>query len=82
MQRAGLWTAVLIRRIRSVGAFFILPLLDAYEITGKKVYLDTALKAFRFYYEEFSQSGVTTAAALVTVFVLTRNLPRLFSVRL
>lgn len=48
----------------SVGAFFILPLLDAYELTGKKAYLDTALKAFRFYYEEFSQSGVTTAGAL------------------
>lgn len=48
----------------SVGAFFCLPLFDAYELTGDKKYLDCALKSVDFYCEEFMRSGVTTAGAL------------------
>ncbi len=48
----------------SVGAFFCLPLFDAYELTGDKKYLDSALKSVDFYCSEFHDSGVTTAGAL------------------
>lgn len=48
----------------SVGAFMILPLFDAYELTNDKRYLDCALKAFAFYGGEFMQTGYTTAGAL------------------
>ena len=48
----------------SVGAFFVLPLFDAYEYTGDQKYLDAALKGLAFYYGEFEASGVTTAGAL------------------
>ena len=48
----------------SVGAFMILPLFDAYELTGDKKYLDCALKGFDFYYGEFTRTGYTTAGAL------------------
>ena len=48
----------------SVGCFFTLPLFDAWEVTGEKKYLDAAIKAYTFYYDEFHRSGVTTAGAL------------------
>ena len=48
----------------SVGCFFVLPLFDAYEVTGDKKYLDTALKGLDFYLGEFNKGGCTTAGAL------------------
>ena len=48
----------------SVGAFMVLPLFDAYEVTGEKKYLDAALKGMDFYLDEFERTGVTTAGAL------------------
>ncbi len=48
----------------SVGAFLILPLFDAYRLTGERRYLDCALKAFDFYGGEFETTGYTTAGAL------------------
>ena len=48
----------------SVGAFFCLPLFDAWELTGDNKYLEGGLRAVDFYCEEFEQSGVTTAGAL------------------
>jgi len=48
----------------SVGAFMILPLLDAFDLTGEQKYMDCALKAFAFYNDEFQKNGYTTAGAL------------------
>lgn len=48
----------------SVGAFIILPLLDAYERTGDKKYLDSAVRGLDFYLGEFEKGGCTTAGAL------------------
>lgn len=48
----------------SVGAFIILPLLDAYEKTGDKKYLDSAVRGLDFYLGEFEKGGCTTAGAL------------------
>ncbi|MBQ6804459.1 MAG: hypothetical protein IJP04_07375 [Clostridia bacterium] len=48
----------------SVGAFMILPLLDAFELTKEQKYLHCALKAFAFYNGEFQKNGYTTAGAL------------------
>lgn len=48
----------------SVGAFMILPLLDARTLTGEQKYADCALRAFAFYYGEFAKNGFTTAGAL------------------
>ncbi len=48
----------------SVGMFLVLPLVDAYEATGEKKYLDAAIRGCDFYYGEFARSGYTTAGAL------------------
>jgi hypothetical protein len=48
----------------SVGVFMAIPLFGAYEASGDKKYLDSALKAFDFYYGEFCRTGYTTAGAL------------------
>ena len=48
----------------SVGAFIILPLFDAYERTGDKKYLDSALRGLNFYLNDFNKGGYTTAGAL------------------
>lgn len=48
----------------SVGAFIILPLLDAYERTEDQKYLDSAIRGLDFYLGEFEKGGCTTAGAL------------------
>ena len=48
----------------TVGAFLILPLFDAYQLTGNENYRQVALKAFEFYYNEFISGWFTTAGAL------------------
>lgn len=48
----------------TIGSFFIPPLIEAYKHTGKKCYLESACRAFKFYYEKFDQTGYTTAGAL------------------
>lgn len=48
----------------SIGAFIVLPLMDAYEKSGEKKYLDAALRGLDFYLDEFGKYGYTTAGAL------------------
>ena len=50
----------------TIGCFLILPLLRAYEHTGESKYLESAEKAFAFYYSELEETGFTTAGALDT----------------
>ena len=50
----------------TIGSFLILPVLRAYERTGKREYLQSAIRAFDFYYAELVQKGFTTAGALDT----------------
>ena len=50
----------------TIGCFLILPLLTAYKYTGEKKYLDSAVRAFDFYYRELEEYGFTTAGALDT----------------
>ncbi len=48
----------------SVGACLILPLFEAWKLTGKQAYLDCALRAFDYYNGLFQTHGFTTAGAL------------------
>jgi len=50
----------------TIGCFLILPVLKAYRRTGDKKYLDSAVRAFEFYYGELDREGFTTAGALDT----------------
>jgi len=50
----------------TIGCFLILPVLMAYKRTNEKKYLDSAVSAFDFYYEELDREGFTTAGALDT----------------
>ena len=50
----------------TIGCFLILPLVNAYKRTNDKKYLDSAIRAFDFYYEELEREGFTTAGALDT----------------
>jgi len=50
----------------TIGCFLILPLLNAYKRTKENKYLDAAVRAFDFYYEELEREGYTTAGALDT----------------
>ncbi|MBQ8387766.1 MAG: hypothetical protein IJX46_02435 [Clostridia bacterium] len=55
-----------IQRKGTIGSFLILPILKAYERTGREEYLEGAKKAFDFYYAELEREGFTTAGALDT----------------
>ncbi|MBO4411417.1 MAG: hypothetical protein J5794_04450 [Lachnospiraceae bacterium] len=50
----------------TIGCFLILPLLAAYKRTKEQKYLDSAVRAFDFYYQELAEKGFTTAGALDT----------------
>lgn len=50
----------------TIGCFLILPMLGAYRHTGEEKYLDSAKRAFAFYYQELEDKGFTTAGALDT----------------
>jgi len=50
----------------TIGCFMVLPMLTAYKRSGDKKYLDSALKAFNFYYDALERDGFTTAGALDT----------------
>ena len=50
----------------TIGCFLILPMLKAYDNSGDKKYLDSAVRAFNFYYSELERDGFTTAGALDT----------------
>ena len=50
----------------TIGCFLILPILTAYKKSNDKKYLDAAMRAFDFYYEELESKGFTTAGALDT----------------
>ncbi len=58
--------AVVISKKGTIGCFLILPLLNAYKHSGEKKYLDSAVRAFDFYYQELEEYGFTTAGALDT----------------
>lgn len=50
----------------TVGAFMIAPMIRAYDATSDVSYLESAKKAFDYYYGEFERLGYTTAGALDT----------------
>lgn len=50
----------------TIGCFLILPMLAAYRHTEDEKYLDSAKRAFAFYYRELEENGFTTAGALDT----------------
>lgn len=50
----------------TIGCFFVLPILTAYQKTNDEKYLTAALHAFDFYYAELEREGFTTAGALDT----------------
>lgn len=50
----------------TVGCFLVPALLKAYEVTGDPAYLESATRAFDFYYDELLRDGYTTAGALDT----------------
>ncbi|MBQ5808542.1 MAG: AGE family epimerase/isomerase [Clostridia bacterium] len=50
----------------TIGTFLVLPILTAYKKSGDKKYLDSAVKAFDFYYQGLERDGFTTAGALDT----------------
>jgi len=50
----------------TIGSFLILPVLEAYRRTGEEKYLESAVRAFEFYYGELEKQGFTTAGALDT----------------
>ena len=55
-----------IQKEGTIGCFLILPILKAYERTGRAEYLQSAVRAFDFYYKELEREGFTTAGALDT----------------
>ncbi len=50
----------------TIGCFLVLPILKAYKRSGDKKYLDSAVRAFEYYYAELEREGFTTAGALDT----------------
>ena len=50
----------------TIGCFLIPPLVAAYERSGDRKYLDSAVRAFDCYYAELYDHGFTTAGALDT----------------
>ena len=50
----------------TIGCFLVLPILTAYKKTGEEKYLNSAVRAFDFYYAELEREGFTTAGALDT----------------
>lgn len=50
----------------TIGCYLAKGLCIAYEFFGIESYLDTATKAFYYYYQEFERDGFTTAGALDT----------------
>ncbi len=50
----------------TIGCFLVLPMLTAYKRSGDEKYLNSALRAFGFYYSALERDGFTTAGALDT----------------
>ena len=50
----------------TLGCFMCLPLIKAWQHTDNHKYLDSAVRAFWFYYQELEEQGFTTAGALDT----------------
>jgi len=50
----------------TIGCFLVLPIITAYKKSGDKKFLDSAVKAFDFYYGGLERDGFTTAGALDT----------------
>ncbi len=55
-----------IDREGTIGAFLIMPMLKASEVTGNNVYLESARKAYNYYMNNFKENGYTSAGALDT----------------
>lgn len=53
-------------RVGTIGAFLIPGMVEAYRVTGRTEYLDSAKRAFRFYQDELIHDGYTTVGALDT----------------
>lgn len=50
----------------TVGAFLIVPMVEASARTGDNSYIESAKAAYRYYYGQFQERGYTTAGALDT----------------
>ena len=50
----------------TVGAFLVAPMVTASALTSDGSYLESAVKAFDYYYGQFADAGYTTAGALDT----------------
>lgn len=50
----------------TIGCFFVIGILQAYKHTKETKYLDSAIKAFDYYYSALEKDGFTTAGALDT----------------
>ncbi|MBN9389016.1 MAG: hypothetical protein J0I20_13400 [Chloroflexi bacterium] len=64
--RAWSNTGECVARDGQTGGFLVPPLLEAYQETGEAKYLETARKAFKFYFQNLSENGYTAAGALDT----------------
>lgn len=62
------WTeeGAVIKKDGTVGCFLVLPLITAYNRTKEEKYLDSAKRAFDYYYGALEKDGYTTAGALDT----------------
>lgn len=50
----------------TIGCYLVLPLLKAYQLTGKQQYFDSARQGYNYYFNSFLRDGFTSAAALDT----------------
>ena len=55
-----------VARDGQTGGFLIPPLLTAFQMTGQEKYLETARRAFDFYFQNLNDNGFTAAGALDT----------------
>jgi hypothetical protein len=50
----------------SIGAYIIPAMVGAYQATGNNAYLESGIRAYDFYFNDFAESGFTSAGALDT----------------
>lgn len=48
----------------SIGSFMVRPMVMAFELTGERKYLESAVRGMEFYYDEFMDQGYATAGAI------------------
>jgi uncharacterized protein YyaL (SSP411 family) len=58
----------------TIGCFLVLPIITAYKLSGDKKYLDSAIRAFDFYYSELEREGFIYTVAGKGSFVAQKNI--------